>query len=127
MRDTMTYPEWAVLSALFEKHPQTLSGVIETMKGKMDWNYRTYASYLRKLCEKGVVGFEIKGRDKFYYPLTSREDCIRAESRSLIKKVSVSGAKDLLVCMIQESGLNPRDHAELQALLENLSKGSDQK
>jgi BlaI family penicillinase repressor len=127
MKDTLTYPEWAVLSALFEKHPQTLSGVIKTMRGKMDWSYRTYASYLRKLCEKGIVGFEIKGRDKFYYPLISREACIRAESRSLIKKVSKSGAMDLLVCMIQESGLAPEDHAELQKLLDDLSKGSDLK
>ncbi len=113
MKDTLTNPEWAVLSALWEKHPQTLSGVIKTMKGKMDWNYRTYASYLRKLCEKGYAGFEIQGRDKFYYPLVSRENCIRAESRSLIQKVSKSSAKDLLVCMIRESGLAQEDHAEL--------------
>lgn len=127
MKDTLTYPEWTVLSALWEKQPQTLSEVIATMKGIMDWNYRTYSSYLRKLCDKGVVGFEIKGRDKFYYPLVSREQCIRAESRSLIRKVSGKSAKDLLICMIQEGGLSAGDHADLQKLLEDLSKGDDLK
>ncbi len=127
MKDTLTYPEWMVLSALWEKQPQTLSQVIRTMEGKMNWSYRTYASYLRKLCEKGAAGFEVNGREKYYYPLADREQCIRAESRSLIQKVSEKGAKDLLVCMIQESGLSPKDHEDLQKLLEELSKGSDQK
>jgi BlaI family penicillinase repressor len=127
MKDTLTYPEWMVLSALWEKQPQTLSQVIRTMEGKMNWSYRTYASYLRKLCEKGAAGFEVNGREKYYYPLADREQCIRAESRSLIQKVSEKGTKDLLVCMIQESGLSPKDHEDLQKLLEELSKGSDQK
>jgi len=125
MKDTLTYPEWMVMSALWGKKPQTLSEVIETMGGKMKWSYRTYASYLRKLCEKGVAGFEVKGRDKFYYPLADKEQCIRAESRDLIHKVSEKSVKDLLVCMIQESGLSKEDHEELQELLEELSKGSE--
>ncbi|MFZ5975503.1 MAG: BlaI/MecI/CopY family transcriptional regulator [Bacillota bacterium] len=126
MKDTLTYPEWMVMSALWGREPQTLSEVIETMGKTMSWSYRTYASYLRKLCEKGLVGFEAKGRDKFYYPLVGKDQCIRAESRSLIRKVSEKSAKDLLVCMIQESGLSQKDHAELQKLLEELSKGSDE-
>ena len=86
----------------------------------VDWSYRTYASYLKKLCDKGFVGFEAKGRDKFYYPLVPREDCIRAESRSLLKKVSARSKKDLLVCMIEESGLSSSDQAELRSLIEHL-------
>ncbi len=125
MKDTLTYPEWTVMSALWEKPPQTLSEVIEAMGDTMDWSYRTYASYLNKLCEKGLVGFEARGRDKFYYPLVKKERCIRAESRSLLKKVSEKSAKELLVCMIEESGLSPEDHAELKDLLDELAKGSD--
>lgn len=125
MKESLTYPEWMVMSALWDRPPQTLSGVIESMGKKMDWSYRTYASYLRKLCEKGIVGFEVKGRDEFYYALADREQCMRAESRSLIKKVSEKSAKELLVCMIEESGLTPVEHQELKKLLDELSKGSD--
>ena len=125
MKDTLTYPEWAVMSALWDKQPQTLSEVIEAMGDAMDWNYRTYASYLRKLCEKGFAGVEARGRDNFYYPLVCKEECIRAESRGLLRKVSEKSAKELLVCMIEESGLSPKDHAELKKLLDELSKGGD--
>jgi BlaI family transcriptional regulator, penicillinase repressor len=123
--ESLTYPEWAVMTALWGKEPQTLSEVIKTMGDKMGWNYRTYASYLNKLCEKGLAGFEAKGRDKFYFAVVGREECMRAESRSLIKKVSEKSAKDLLVCMIEESGLSPEDHEDLMRLLCELSKGRD--
>ena len=120
--ESLTYPEWAVMSALWGKEPQTLSEVIKSMGDKMGWSYRTYASYLNKLCEKGLAGFESRGRDKFYFAIADREECMRAESRSLIKKVSEKRAKELLVCMIEESGLSPKDHEDLAKLLRELSK-----
>ena len=121
MKDTLTYAEWMVMSVLWDHDPMPLSGVIRAMGDTMDWSYRTYASYLNKLCEKGLAGFKALGRDKFYYPLVDREQCIRAESKSLIKKVSEKSAKKLLVCLIEESGLSPQDHEELQALLQDLA------
>lgn len=123
--ESLTYPEWTVMSALWGKEPQTLSEVIRTMGDKMGWSYRTYASYLNKLCEKGLAGFEARGRDKFYFAVVGRDECMRAESRSLLRKVSEKGAKDLLVCMIEESGLTPEDHEELKQLLVGLSEGSE--
>lgn len=126
MKETLTYPEWAVMEALWGRPPQTLSEVIDAMSGKMGWSYRTYASYLRKLCEKGLAGFEAKGRDKFYYAIADKHACIRAEGKGLLQKVSEGSAKELLVCMIEESGLNEEEHAELSSLLSRLSKGGGQ-
>ena len=126
MKETLTGPEWAVMQALWDApSPKTLSEVIGAMGGAMDWSYRTYASYLNKLCEKGLAGFEIRGRDRFYYPLVEKAQCIRAEGRSLLKKVSEKSVKELLVCMIEESGLKPQDHDDLKRLLDELAKGSD--
>ena len=125
--ESLTYPEWKVMSALWGKEPQTLSEVINTMGDKMGWSYRTYASYLNKLCDKEVAGFEARGRDKLYFAAVGKEECMRAESRSLIKKVSEKSAKELLICMIEESGLSPKDHQELKDLLDEISKGSGTK
>jgi BlaI family transcriptional regulator, penicillinase repressor len=121
MQGTLTKPEWAVMTALWEKSPQTLSGVIETMKGRLSWSYRTYASYLRKLCEKGFVGYEVRGRDNYYYPMVERESCILQESRELLQKVSEKSTKELLVCLIRESGLSSLEQAELARLLDELA------
>ena len=127
MKKNLTYAEWMVMSVLWDGKPLSLSEVIKAMGDKMDWGYKTYSTYLRKLCEKGVVGFEARGRDKYYYALADREQCIRAESRSLIEKVSKKGVKEMVICMIEEGGLSPEDHAELQKTLAGLAKESDGK
>ncbi len=125
MKTTLTTPEWAVMSALWGKQPQTLSEVIRSMGDSVAWSYTTYATYLSKLCKKGFVGFDLKGRDKFYYPLRAQEECIREESRSLLEKMDDAAAKQLLVCMIQQSKLTKQDQKELKALIDELSEGSE--
>lgn len=123
MKSTLTLPEWAVMSALWGKKPQTLSEVIESMGSKMKWSYKTYSTYLRKLCEIGVAGFETMGRDKYYYAIADREQCIRAESRDIVKKVTAKGIKEMVVCMVEESGLSHEDYSELLEMLAKLEKG----
>lgn len=125
MKTTLTNPEWAVMSALWGKEPQTLSEVIRSMGDAVSWSYTTYATYLSKLCKKGFVGFEMKGRDKFYYPLVEMDACIRAESRNIFEKMSEAGAKQLLVCMIRERNLSKEDQKELKELIDELSERSE--
>lgn len=121
MKDVLTNAEWIVMSALWDRPPQALSEVIKNIGDEVDWSYKTYASYLRILCKKGLVGFKINVRDKLYYPLIEQEECLKIASKNLLKKVSKNGTKDLLVYMIQESTLSLKDHADLQQLLKSLS------
>ncbi len=120
MKTTLTTPEWLVMSALWGRAPQSLSEVISSMGESVDWSYTTYSSYLNKLVKKGYVGFESKGRDKFYYPLVEMDECIEAEGRRLMDKVTDSGAKKLLVCMIRDSKLSKEDRLELKKLIDEL-------
>lgn len=121
-KETLTPPEWTMMSALWGKEPQSVSEVIASMGDSVNWSYTTYSSFLTKLVQKGFLGFTAKGRDKFYYPLKEMDECIEAEGRSLIEKVSVDSAKKLLICMIRESNLTKEDQADLKALIDDLSK-----
>jgi len=125
MKSNLTFPEWMVMSVLWGREPQTLSEVIEAMGEKMKWSYKTYSTYLRKLCEKGVAGFESRGRDKYYYAKAGREQCIRAESRDIVKKVTAKGIKEMVVSLVEESGLSHEDYSELLEMLVKLEKGED--
>ncbi len=124
-KETLTAPEWAVMSALWGKGPQSLSQVIVSMGDSVGWSYTTYATYLSKMVQKGFVGFEARGRDKFYYPLREKDECIEAESRSLLNKLNREGAKKLLICMIREGNLTKEDQAELKALIDDLSRDGE--
>jgi BlaI family penicillinase repressor len=123
MNNSLTKSEWAVMSALWKKPRQTVSGIINTMGSRMDWKYNTYVTYIKRMCEKGLIGYDQLGRDKFYFPLVREEECILAESRSMLEKMDGRVAKEFLVCMIKGSGLGEKDRAELKALLDDLNTG----
>jgi BlaI family penicillinase repressor len=125
MKNTLSKFEWTLMNALWEKPHQTISGVIESMGGQTGWKYNTYATYIKRMCEKGFIGFHQLGRDKFYYPLVQREACIVAESNSVLEKMDGRAAKEFLVCFIKGSGLSPDDREELKDLLEGLDKEGD--
>ncbi|MFY9176654.1 MAG: BlaI/MecI/CopY family transcriptional regulator [Caldicoprobacterales bacterium] len=124
---TLTKPEWILMNTLWEKSPLTLSGVIEAVGDQLDWKYTTYSTYLKRLCDKGVARYEMLGRDKFYYPAIDRNKCIRAESESILDRISGSGLKDLLVCMIKESSLSSEDMQELKELFDELADKENEK
>ena len=122
MKNTLTKAEWAVMSALWKKPNQTISGIIDTMGGEMDWKYNTYATYIKRMAEKGLVGFAQLGRDKFYYAAVDKSACILAESRSVLDKIDGRAAKEFVMCMIKDGGLSAVDRAELKALLDELNR-----
>lgn len=119
---TLTKPEWILMNVLWKESPLTLSGVIKAAEEQLDWKYTTYSTYLKRLCDKGIVRYEMLGRDKFYYPAMERKNCIRAESESILERITGVGVKDLLVCMIRDSGLSSDDMQELKELFEELAE-----
>ncbi len=122
MKNLLTPAEWLVMGALWDNNNLTLSEVIGVMEGKTNWSYRTYASYLNKLVQKGFVNFKQRGRDRFYYASVEKSDCISEESKSIFNKMDDKATKDLLVCMIREKGLTKGEIIELKELLDELSK-----
>lgn len=118
--NALSKPEWAIMAALWENPKQPVSGIISAMGGEFAWKYTTYATYLKRMTEKGLIGFEQLGRDKFYYAIPDKSECIRAESRSVLEKIDAQAKKELLVCMIREGGLSVEDTEELRRLLDGL-------
>lgn len=125
MKSSLTKPEWAMMSVLWEHSELTISGIIAAMGDKLDWKYNTYVTYAKRLCEKGFVGYRIYGRDNFYYALADKDECILAESESIIEKVSDRSMKPLLIQMIKGSELSPNDLAEIKKLIDTLNKEGD--
>ena len=125
MKKSLSKAEWAVMSALWKKPDQTISGIIAAMGDEMDWRYNTYVTYVGRMVEKGLIGYKHMGRDNFYYALVEKEQCFRAESRHILDKFSRRSAKDLLVYMIRDSELSDKDREELKAILDEMGRGGD--
>ena len=118
--------EWTILRAMWGKAPQAMRDIIEGVQSAQPdiaWHYKTYHSYLRIMQGKGLIGCESKNkRDKLYYPLISREEALRAESETLISRIS-TGSMGALVAMMADSGqLSDKDREELKALAQRLEQ-----
>lgn len=112
--------EWVVMNALWENHPMTLSETIRQIGGKVDWSYKTYQSYMILLEKKEFITSEKRGRDKFYSPAVTREECVAQESRNIVGKLENESLKMLMASMVRDSDLKKEDYAELKELLETL-------
>ncbi len=126
--------EWIILKALWEHPPQTLKSIISNVqKGQPDvsWNYKTYHSYLRTMCEKKLVSCEIKNaRDNYYSPLITREEALEAEGDSLLTRISGNSVGELVVMLSESGKLSEKSQRELLRLAQSLEKrnnGEEQK
>ena len=126
-KNTLTTPEWIVMSALWGREPQVFGEIIETIGDRVDWSYTTYASYMKILSDKGFVGFTTRGRMKFYSAAVDKETCIASEGESILEKLGGSDAEELMLCMIKKTGLSKEGQERMKALIDSLSGKGDAK
>lgn len=118
--------EWLIMEALWKKSPMFLSEIMLEMNTVVNWKQTTYSTYLKKMTDAGLLGFNTISSFRQYYPLVSREECVKSESRSVRAKLSDDSARLFLACMIREGGLNEQDRAELKDLISALDEQEEQ-
>ena len=122
MKDTLNPNEWIVMEALWAKSPATLGETIDRIGSRASWNYKTYQSYMHVLEKKGYISSEKRGRDKFYSPAISREECIARESRAVLSKMQSDSVGLMITSMVREGDLSRSDRLELMNMLEKMLK-----
>ena len=122
MKDTLNPNEWIVMEALWAKSPATPGETIDRIGSRASWNYKTYQSYMNVLEKKGYISSEKRGRDKFYSPAISREECITRESRAVLSKMQSDSVGLMITSMVREGDLSRSDRLELMNMLEKMLK-----
>lgn len=89
-------------AVLFRTHPMAVT---------------TLLTLLTRLCEKGFLTIEKKGRRSFYSPSVSREDYLASQSRNFFERLC-QGSVSVFASALCDSGLTPEELEQLRALLE---------
>ncbi len=110
--------EWDVMNVVWDNHPAGAADVVDRLAGQRDWSDRTVKTLLGRLVKKGALATSPDGRRYLYRPLVSREQCVRAESRSFVDRVLGGRSSPLLVRMVREANLSADDIAELRRVLD---------
>lgn len=122
MKQTLSKNEWILLEALWQRAPLYLSELMEAMQTSVDWNRSSYLTYLKRMTDQGLIGYETVRGSRRYLPLVRREACVEAESAAVLEKMTAPSAKLFLASMVERCGLSKEDQLELQSLIARLSQ-----
>jgi BlaI family transcriptional regulator, penicillinase repressor len=114
--------EWQVMKVVWAKSPITTNEVVDALTPTTTWKPKTIMTLLKRLVQKGALGYEKKGRVFEYYPKVGEEECARAESQSFLQKVYGGTLQPMLAHFLSETDLSKEDIAELKRILDERSK-----
>lgn len=106
------------MQVLWDAAPLMASDVVERVAGKNRWSPRTVKTLLNRLVKKGALGFEAEGKRYHYFPKVTRQECVRQESRSFMRRVFGGQAQEMLAHFVSETPLTPDEIRRLRDLLD---------
>jgi len=78
----------------------------------------TVATLIKRMTEKGFVGYEQMGRARQYYPLVKKSDYFSKHVNGLIKKFFNNSAAQFASFFTSETELSEEELKELKAIVE---------
>ena len=108
--------EWQVMECLW-KEPYTLMELVAALAQTAGWSKSTVATMVRRMEEKGLIGYEEQGRTKIFYPIPSREEVTARETDHQLRRAYNGSIGMLVNAMAQHKGLTKADIDELYEIL----------
>lgn len=106
------------MEILWSNPPYTSSEIIEKLPKKTNWKPTTVKTLISRLVKKNAVEFEKRKRSHYYYPLVTKDECVKAESKTFLKKVYGGSLKPMIANFLEIQELTKKDIDELQRILD---------
>lgn len=112
--------ELMIMQIVWDNEPPVARSTIEKELGsEKQLAPSTILTFLNRLCEKGFLSLERKGRTNYYTPLITRRAYLAEESRSILDRL-YGGSLANFATALCDSGVS---HEELETLRELLERG----
>lgn len=122
----VTNSEWHLINCLWEESPRTLMQLVPLLKDRVGWSKSTCATMVRRMSEKGVIGYEERGKTKYFYPRVEKEDVVVQETRDFLKKIYDGSVGMMMSALVRQNDLSKEDIRELQAILKEAENKAEQ-
>jgi BlaI family penicillinase repressor len=114
----ITDSEWVVMKVLWEKSPLLNRDIIKSVSERSKWNTKTIDTLLRRLVDKGAVGYKlINSKVREYFPLVSHEECEKVESETFLKKVYDGSVSMLIAGLLKHQKVSKEELEKLRELI----------
>jgi len=110
--------EWEVMKVLWERAPATTNEIVEILSQRTKWQRETIRTLINRVVQKKAVQFEKRGRQYHYYPVVAEAECVKAETRSFVKRFRGGAIEPMLAALVEEERLSPEQVARLKEILD---------
>jgi BlaI family transcriptional regulator, penicillinase repressor len=115
----ITDSEWVIMRVLWEKSPQMSRDIIHAVSEKSPWNNKTIETLLRRLVDKGAVGYNaVRAKAREYFPRVTQEECVRVECETFLQKVYDGSISMMMASFLKQKKVSKEELERLKALLE---------
>lgn len=111
--------EWKILSALWEKEPQTIMQLTDTLRDSTGWSKNTVITLLKRMEDKQAVEYVQSGNAKNYYSVVKRKDVALEETQGLLKRIYNGSIGMMVNSLIKEKALTKEEISELYDILKS--------
>lgn len=122
----VTNGEWNLINCLWEESPRTLMQMVPILKERVGWSKSTSATMVRRMSEKGLIGYDTKGHTKYFYPRVKKEDVVVQETRDFLKRIYDGSVGMMMSALVRQNDLSKEDIRELQEILREAEARAEQ-
>lgn len=106
------------MESLWEYSPKVGSQIAADMAAMTGWSRSTTLTMLKRMTEKGLIGWEDSGQMRAYVPLVEREEAVKKETEHFLKKVYHGSISMLVSGFVEKQRLSAEELAELRQILD---------
>ena len=114
----VTDSEWKIMEQLWQKGSMTMAEITDVLRGETGWSKHTVISLLKRMCAKGSAEIIPGTSPMAYRAVLSRQEAVRQETRSVLKKVFGGRSALLISELVEQEELSQEEIDELVRMLE---------
>jgi len=118
----LTEAELRVMKVLWEKGSGTVQQVLDSITEKPALAYNSILTTIRILERKGYLRHSKDGRAHVYAPVVRQEEASRSEIRHLVARFFKDSQKDLVLNLLEDQGIEPKELVRLREMLDQRRK-----
>ncbi len=109
--------EYEIMCVIWDKYPINTNEITKIVLKSSNWNKRTIHTLISRLDKKGIISHEQVGKLYYYTPIVKKEDYIKAESKSFLKKFYDGTIKSMVMNLIENDMITDDELTELRNML----------
>ncbi len=111
--------ESVIMEVVWElPQPVSPNDVLENLPDSKNWHYKTVATFLLRLKEKGILDCQKKGKFNLYTARLDKKEYAAFEIKEMVSRYREQGAARHLISALFDDGISADKLDELIALVE---------